>query len=233
MSDLQLSFANAVRRRRSELGVTQEELAWRAGMHRTYLANIESGRRNPSLRSIGKLAQALGISLPALFDWPGNAGHPAVEVVRNGFHARAVNILLIEDNDDDAELALEAFRRARVANHVHVIRDGAAALEHLLPRGARNAMTDTSQPDLILLDLGLPKVPGLEVLRRIRAHRRTRAIPVIVLTGSREEGDMAACRRLGVEQYLLKPVGFCALSEVTPRLNLSWALVTEIQGTRK
>jgi CheY-like chemotaxis protein/DNA-binding XRE family transcriptional regulator len=230
-AELKHRFADAVRKRRNELGVTQEELAWRAGMHRTYLARIEACARNPSLASIAKLSRALEISLSVLFaSAEGKASRPASGAAcpqAGGLPGQVVEILLVEDNPDDVELTRQAFRQARIANRVHVVGDGAAALDYLCPSRRRAPSPPPVRPHLILLDLGLPKVDGLEVLRRIRADRRTRRIPVIVMTVSRDEADFAECRRLGVSQYLLKPVSFQNLSSVTPPLNLSWALLKE------
>lgn len=226
--ELKHQFASAVRRRRGELGVTQEELAWRAGLHRTYLASIESGTRNPSLQSIAKLARALDVSLAVLFASAERTSRESTLANGGGTVRSLVEILLIEDNPDDVSLTLSAFQQARIANRVHVAEDGAAALEYLMPvRKGRKVPSSVAPPNLILLDLGLPKLSGLEVLRRIRAEPRTRKIPVIVMTVSRDTRDFAECRKLGVDHFILKPVGFQNLIEVTPHLNLNWALLME------
>lgn len=144
-------FGEAVRLRRSRLGYSQEELAGRAGLHRTYVADIERGARNPTLKAISQLADALQAPVHALFGSP-----------------RTVEILLVEDDAAHVELTLRAFERAHVENRVRVARDGEQALDLLLREGA-------ALPDLVLLDLGLPKVDGLEVLPPPQgrpAHRR-------------------------------------------------------------
>jgi CheY-like chemotaxis protein len=210
--DVKTVFGAAVKSQRSELGITQEELADRAGLHRTYVSDVERGARNLSLESIEKLALALELSVSTLFARAGDGAEQLLE------------ILLVEDNPHDAELTLRAFRKARITNVVHVARDGAEALDFLFATGAHDRRMNQPLPGLILLDLNLPKVDGLEVLRRIKAERRTQQIPVIVLTVSKRDGDISECRRLGVGSYLSKPVGFQNFSEITPNLGLDWAL---------
>ncbi len=119
-----------------------------------------------------------------------------------------VDILLIEDSKDDAELTLHALRKSKVANDVHVLRDGAEAIEFLLGESASE-----SRPRVILLDLKLPKVSGLEVLRRIKADPRTNRIPVVVLSSSREDRDIGEAYKLGVNSYIVKPVDFESFSQ--------------------
>ncbi|HEX3728825.1 MAG TPA: response regulator [Opitutaceae bacterium] len=221
----QASLGAAVRTFRQGLGITQEELAWRARMHRTYVADIERGARNLTLRSVAGLAAALQVSLAHLLG-SASAEHPA------GREDGALGeILLVEDDPRDAELTLRAFKRARLTNPVRVARDGAEALEILLP--PEGAAANLPPPELVLLDLNLPKVGGLEVLRRMREDPRTRAIPVIILTVSRQDADIAACRRLGAETYIVKPVEFVNLCRVTPNLSLDWALLPARAGGRR
>jgi len=220
----QASLGAAVRTFRQGLGITQEELAWRARMHRTYVADIERGARNLTLRSVAGLAAALEVSLAHLLG-SATAEHPP----GGREDASLGEILLVEDDPRDAELTLRAFRRARLTNPVRVARDGAEALEILLPPDGAAA-----PPELVLLDLNLPKVGGLEVLRRLREDPRTRELPVVVLTVSQQDGDIAACRRLGVETYIVKPVEFVNLCRVTPNLSLDWALLpAKAAGRRK
>ena len=221
--ELRSPFAAAVRQRRHELGLTQEELAWRAGLHRTYLANVESATRNLSLRSIGKLARGLELSLADFFARLENSApvRPADSELSG---EKPVDILLVEDNRDDVELALRSFAEARLANRVQVAEDGAMALEYLLPT-RRRASPASSRPQLILLDLGLPKVSGLVVLERIRSDPHLREIPVIVLCSSKKEKEVEECRRFGVEHFLPKPIDFRRLSEFAGPLDLNWMLV--------
>lgn len=217
--NVRTSFAGAVRWWRKKLGITQEELAERADLHRTYISDVERGARNLSLESISKLAVALEVSVSTLFTSPNG------EKASNSNNGREfVDILMVEDNPDDAEMTLHAFKTARFANKVHVVHDGVEALDYLFCKGIYATRNAEEHPQMILLDLNLPKLSGIEVLRRIRADEKIRNTPVIVLTVSQRERDMIECRQLGVETYLNKPVNVAGLSEVTPKLNLDWAL---------
>jgi CheY-like chemotaxis protein len=205
----------AIKTERSVLGISQEELAERAGLHRTYVCDLERGARNPSIASVEKLAQALELSVSALFERARNGRRPS----------NVVEILLVEDDPQDVKLTRRAFERARITNPLYVVRDGAEALDFLFATGSHAHRWNDHHPKVILLDLNLPKIDGLEVLRRIKADPRTQEIPVVVLTVSKRGRDVAECRRLGVEAYIIKPVAFQNFSEVIPRLDLEWALV--------
>jgi two-component system response regulator len=135
-----------------------------------------------------------------------------------------VEILLVEDNPHDVELALHALKKNNISNHIHVVRDGAEALEYLFSGGAY-AGRPPQNPKVILLDLKLPKVDGLEVLRRIKADARTRSIPVVMLTSSREERDIVESYRLGVNSYIVKPVDFDQFIEAMRQLGMYWLLL--------
>jgi CheY-like chemotaxis protein len=130
-------------------------------------------------------------------------------------------ILLVEDNPDDEALMLRAFRRSKLANRIDVARDGAEALAYLAGPAAR------PMPTLVILDLKLPKVDGLEVLRRLRAEERTRLLPVVVLTSSREEQDLVESYRLGANSYVRKPVDFVQFADAIQTLGLYWLVVNE------
>jgi two-component system response regulator len=138
-----------------------------------------------------------------------------------------VEILLVEDNPSDVELALHALAKHHLANRIQVVRDGAEALEFVFCTGAYAQRANENSPRVILLDLKLPKVDGLEVLRQIKADERTRAIPVVVLTSSREEPDIAESYRLGVNSYIVKPVDFEQFTEAVRQLGLYWLLLNE------
>jgi two-component system, response regulator len=133
----------------------------------------------------------------------------------------AVELLLVEDNPTDEELTLHVLKKHNVTNRVHVVRDGAEALEFLFGNGTSEI------PKLILLDLKLPKLTGLEVLAQIKADSLTKLIPVVVLTSSREDTDLMACYKLGVNSYIVKPVDFVQFTESVGRLGLYWLLVNE------
>ncbi|MBU0514938.1 MAG: response regulator [Proteobacteria bacterium] len=141
--------------------------------------------------------------------------------------ANIVEILLVEDNPNDVELTLHAFRSANLANRIHVVRDGAEALEFLFCTGAYSDREMANGPKVILLDLKLPKVDGLEVLRRIKADPRTKAIPVTVVTSSSDEKDIVESYDLGVNSYIIKPVDFDQFTEAMRQLGLYWLLLNQ------
>jgi two-component system response regulator len=134
-------------------------------------------------------------------------------------------LLLVEDNSVDEELTLRALRRANVANHVVVARDGAEALDYLFARGAHASRDATKLPEVILLDLNLPKLGGLEVLRAIRADERTKVLPVVILTSSSEDKDLANGYTSGANSYIVKPVDSTRFAEAVGHLGLYWLLL--------
>jgi two-component system response regulator len=136
-----------------------------------------------------------------------------------------VKILLVEDNPNDVELALHAFRKHRLSNSVQVARDGEEALDFLFCRGEWSDRDPSAGPRVILLDLKLPKIDGIEVLRQIKGNPATRAMPIIVLTSSSEEPDIEECYRLGVNSYIVKPVDFDQFSEAVAQLGFYWLLL--------
>ncbi len=139
----------------------------------------------------------------------------------------AVEILLVEDNPNDVELTLHAIRKNHISNRIHVVRDGAEALEFIFCTGAYAERKIQETPKVILLDLKLPKVNGLEVLQRIKADPRTRATPVVVLTSSREERDVVESYRMGVNSYIVKPVDFKKFTEAVQQMGLYWLLLNQ------
>jgi len=138
-----------------------------------------------------------------------------------------VEILLVEDNPNDVELTLHAFKVNHLSNRIHVVGDGEEALEFLFCTGAYSQRSMRNGPKVILLDLKLPKVDGLEVLRRIKGDPRTRIIPVVVLTSSREERDIVESYNLGVNSYIVKPVDFEQFTESVRQLGLYWVLLNQ------
>ena len=140
-------------------------------------------------------------------------------------------ILLVEDNPDDEELTRLAFAESRVANELVVVRDGQEALDYLFANGKYAGRDVCVRPQLILLDLNLPKVDGLEVLRRIRADELTRLLPVVVMTTSREEQDLLDSYSSGANSYIQKPVDFNQFIEVVRQLGLYWLVLNEVPHT--
>jgi two-component system, response regulator len=134
-------------------------------------------------------------------------------------------ILLVEDNPDDAELTMRALEQNRVGNVVKWVKDGAEALDYLFRRGAYASLLADSAPLLVLLDLKLPKVDGLEVLRQVRADPRVRLTPIVILTSSAEERDLVQSYGLGANSYVRKPVDFAQFHEATRQLALYWLVL--------
>lgn len=210
------------------MGISQEELAERAELHRTYVSDVERGARNLSLESINRVAGALGLPVAELF--PNTASGQSGRS-KGGGAVGLVNVLLVENSANDAELALRALRQARFVNRVKVVTDGRQALDYLFPKGKTAGCWRKSNNLLVLLDLSLPKVSGLEVLRRVKMDDRTRPTPVVILTTSQEFAD-SECQRLGADAYLMKPLNFQRLSQITPQLKLDWTLINPAADTQ-
>lgn len=140
---------------------------------------------------------------------------------------RSRMILLVEDSDDDVALTLRAFERSRLANDIVVARDGEEALEYLFATGRHAGRDPAATPEVVLLDLKLPVVDGLEVLARVRADPRTRRLPVVVLTSSNEERDLVASYDLGANSFVRKPVDFADFVEAARQLGLYWLVTNE------
>jgi two-component system response regulator len=136
-------------------------------------------------------------------------------------------ILLVEDNPDDEALALRALRRNHIANEVIVARDGVAALDFLFATGSHAGRDAGDLPEVVLLDLKLPKLHGLEVLQRIRADERTKLLPVVILTTSSEDRDVVESYRLGANSYIRKPVDFDQFSESVRQLGMYWLVLNQ------
>jgi CheY-like chemotaxis protein/DNA-binding XRE family transcriptional regulator len=225
-ADVQKGFGAEVKRRRIQLGFSQEKLAERANLHRTYVSDVEAGKRNPSLASIQRLTVALGASLGAIF--------ASVEDGKNSngesLSPKLGDILLVEDNHKDIELTLAAFRQAKLTNPIQVIHDGIEALDYVFCRGNYAKRPKTDRPQVVLLDLHLPKIHGLEVLRRIKADEFARKIPVVVLTVSQRDDHIQEALRLGAQSYIVKPVDFQNFSQSTSKLSFRWAMLNPAEG---
>jgi CheY-like chemotaxis protein len=212
--DVKKPFGAAVRSWRGRLHISQEELAGRAGLHRTYVCDIERGARNVSLESIEKIARALEISTATLFTYQAAPARKGDE---------QVDILIVEDDPHDSRMALAGLEG--LSNRVQVVGDGQAALDFLFCQGEFSHRQPSLRPQLILLDLGLPKIDGLAVLRRVKSDPLTSDISVVVLTGSSRDRDIQTSKRLGAAAYIVKPVDMLNLSQVIPILRLQWTLV--------
>ncbi len=136
-------------------------------------------------------------------------------------------ILYIEDNPNDIRLTLRALKKRNLANSILTITDGEEALDYIFCTGTYSERDKTQNPKLIILDLKLPKVNGIEILKRIKAEERTKNIPVVILTSSREESDMIESYQYGVNSYVVKPINFDSFSEAVSALGLYWLLVNE------
>src|ERR1700736_171176 len=137
----------------------------------------------------------------------------------------SVDILMVEDNPDDERLTLRALAKNKLSNRIHVVRDGQEALEYVFCTGRYSDRNISDHPHVILLDIKLPLIDGIEVLRRIKADERTRTIPVVMLTSSREERDLVETYRLGVNSYIVKPVDFEQFTESARNLGMYWLLL--------
>ena len=138
-----------------------------------------------------------------------------------------VEILLVEDNPADVELTLHTLQKNKLANRIHVVRDGAEALEFLFCRDAYASRNPNHTPKVVLLDLKLPKVDGLEVLRQIRGDERTRLLPVVIMTSSREDRDVIESYKLGINSYIVKPVDFENFADAVRQLGMYWLLLNQ------
>jgi len=136
-----------------------------------------------------------------------------------------VEVLMVEDSEEDLQLALRAFKKANLLNRVHVARDGAEALDYILCQNSHEKRRIEDTPRVILLDLKLPKVDGLEVLQRIKSDPRTKLIPVVVLTSSKEDRDIHASYELGANSYIVKPVAFDGFAKAMQELGMYWLLL--------
>ena len=141
--------------------------------------------------------------------------------------SNVIELLMVEDNPQDLELALRALRKVNLANHIEVARDGAEALDIIFCEGGHSARKISDGPRVILLDLKLPKVDGLEVLKRVKSDPRTRMIPIVVLTSSKEQRDIVESYHLGVNSYIVKPVNFDGFTTAMRDLGVYWLMLNQ------
>ena len=143
------------------------------------------------------------------------------------FMENEIEILLVEDNPGDAEMTIRALRKNNLANNLMHVKDGAQALDFIFAQGEYANRTNKNLPKIVVLDLKMPKVNGIEVLRRIKNDERTRKMPVVVLTSSKEDPDVDECYRLGVNSYVVKPVEFDEFFKAVSDLGLYWMIVNQ------
>ncbi|OHD56034.1 MAG: two-component system response regulator [Spirochaetes bacterium GWF1_51_8] len=143
------------------------------------------------------------------------------------------SILLVEDNPSDVELTKRAFKKSSVVNNLIVVNDGQEAIDYFFGTGQFEGRDTSIQPTVILLDLKLPKIDGITVLRRLKSDELTRKIPVVVLTTSSEDSDLEACYELGVNSYIRKPVDFIQFAEVVSQLGLYWMVLNEVPPKKR
>ena len=141
--------------------------------------------------------------------------------------SNSIEILLVEDSPDDLELAQRALRKANLSNRIQIARDGTEALDFIFCEGEFAGREIEDTPKVILLDLKLPKIDGLEVLRRVKGDARTKTIPIVVLTSSKEQSDVVESYKLGVNSYIVKPVNFEGFAEAVHTLGLYWVLLNQ------
>lgn len=182
-SDLQRRLGEVVRAHRHQLGITQEELAWRADLHRTYVADVERGARNVSLWTIANLAKALHVTVGSLLSHATAPWGGGLRSIEGPAQNEVREILLVDNNTEVAASMARAFERAKLANPLRIVRDGKTALDYLFGTG-KYARRKPERPQLILLVLDVPGISGQEFLKRVRGDERTRDIPVVPLTVS-------------------------------------------------
>ncbi len=192
-------------------------------MHRTYIADIERGARNLTLRSVEHLADALQVTVGNLLSYATAQKGTSIGLTAATSPSELREILIVEDNRHDAALALRSLKRARFMNPIKLSRDAEEALEYLFDEG-RERKLGTTQPQLILLDLYLPRMSGLDLLRRLKGDKRTQGIPVVILTAIKNDKNVLECARLGAEGYIMKPLDIEGLVSVIPQLKLQLTL---------
>lgn len=215
-------FGLVVKELRRKKQLSQEELANRCGLHRTYITDIEHGTRNVSLKNISKIAHAVEESLQDVFAYVERFSrhniHPHENLIQPGQDQNVpVEILLVENDQGSIDQVKEEMQRGQIGNTIHVVRSGEEALRFLFPVKADENKSNHI-PKLILLSLRLPNVSGLEVLERIRKEKSTKATTVVILAPSMIEVDKERCQRLGVAEYLTKPFGAESFTEVMRRV---------------
>lgn len=217
-----LHFGLVVKDLRRKKQLSQEELANRCGLHRTYITDIEHGTRNVSLKNISKIAHAVEESLHDLFARVERNSQQGVHLIGQTLQQDTINrppieILLVEDDQTFIDQIWHELNKGKIGNKVHVVRNGEEALEFLFSvQSDENKLSSITRA--IFLDLDLPTISGFEVLERIRKDKSTKDIPVVVLISSASGVDKDRCKKLGVEEYLTKPLNIDSLTVAMRRL---------------
>jgi len=201
-------------------------------MHRTYIADIERGARNVTLRSVASLASALEVTVGALVCHATGMDGDAADGFTRTPESDVRDILLVEDSPIDAALTARAFKSARITNPLKIVRDAETGLDYLFGTG-RYAKKKPAHPQLVLLDLNLPQMSGVEFLRRLKGNSHTREIPVVVLTVSHSDTLISECSQLGADNFIVKPVGIENFVRVAPKLNMHLTLSWSANGKKQ
>jgi len=219
----QARFGSVVRSQRLGAGLSQEELAHRSGLHRTYVTDVERGARNPSLNSIKKLSDALGVPLSGLFALveaqSGSDGSPDSTVVRAPASRRGrVNVLVAADRQVGIEPLLRSLN-GDLLHTIHAVYDGSETLDYIFCTGPYKKRDMMDTPDCVFLDLGLSKVNSLEILSRMRGNPLTSSIPVVALV-TQPDQNLDKARQLGVSEFIAAPVDIAKLTRALSQVGL-------------
>jgi CheY-like chemotaxis protein/DNA-binding XRE family transcriptional regulator len=220
--EAQVRLGAMVREFRHRLGLTQDELGFRSNLHRTYIADVERGARNVTLRSIINLAKALDVTVGRMLSHAADKGDTRAGE-EDASAAHMADILLVDDNGAEAALAVRAFKRARVTNRLRIARDAEEALGML--DGAQGKLGPV-RPGLILLNPILSGMSGVEFLRRIRMDRRTRDVPVVLIASAGRGKAFREYRRLGAANCIARPIEVESVVRLAPKLDLQLSLVS-------
>jgi len=221
-------FGLVVKSLRLEQKLSQEELAHRSGLHRTYITDVEHGSRNISLESISKIARALGISIADLFSMIAEYSTTATAEASVSYTAETkkfepVEIIVIEAEQSSHAVLSHTLQDWSVANRIHTFGNEREAFDFLFSNSAQKDRLANGRK-LILLDLQHPQLNSIQVLEKIRSQNGTRNVPVIVMTSSSNDSKLEQCKRLGIKEYLIKPVSFPDFANMLPQMGLQWHL---------
>jgi two-component system, response regulator len=229
----QARFGAVVRSQRLSAGLSQEELAHRSGLHRTYVTDVERGARNPSLNSIKKLSDALGMPLGGLFGLVEEADRREHQTAASSHQENAsphkpAAILIAAENSSNADTVIRVLSENNIVNNVHVVHDGAEAMDYVFCTGAYKKRDFLETPGLVLLDLRLGKIDAFTILAKIRDNPLTRPIPVVAL-GAQSDQDLAKARQHGVTEFIVAPFDFPKFALASAQLGFQWTLVSALK----